>query len=173
MRDRKFHSRIRLGLLAAALGGALVLGASGGKGPSPPRRTPTAAPAAKPAARPPVAAANSCKACVERGAVLDPALFAHGTEPDVRLSYEAARKYPATLDRLHCFCECKESQREHHKTLLTCFVSAHAAGCGICQREAILAAKLKDQGMSDEQVELNVESVSKTDGHAPTFGRGL
>ena len=105
--------------------------------------------------------------------MLDPGQFANGTEPDVRISYEAARKYPDTLDRLHCFCECKESQREHHKTLLTCFTSSHAAGCGICQREAILAAKLKDQGLPDEQVELTVESVSRTDGHPPTFGRGL
>ena len=83
------------------------------------------------------------------------------------------RKYPDTLDRLHCFCECKESLRERHKTLLTCFTSEHAAGCGICQREAILAARLKDQGLPDEQVELTVESAAKTDGHPPTFGRGL
>ena len=173
MRDRTSLLRIKLGLLAAALAGTLVLGVGDGKSPAKPRRTPTAASAAKPAGRPAGTASNSCAVCLERGAVLDPALFANATEPDVRPSYEAARKYPDTLDRLHCFCECKESQREHHKTLLTCFTSAHAAGCGICQREAILAAKLKDQGMSDEQVEKAVESVSKTDGHAPTFGRGL
>ena len=169
MRERKGFSGIRLGLTAAGVVAALVLGASDAKSPAPPRKTPTAAPAAKPAS----AASNSCAACLERGVVLDPALFANGMEPDVRLSYEAAQKYPDALDRIHCFCECKESQREHHKTLLTCFTSRHAAGCGICQREAILAAKLKDQGASDEQVELTVESVSKTDGHAPTFGRGL
>jgi hypothetical protein len=171
MRDRKGFSGIRLGLTAAGVAAALVLGASGAKSPARPRKTPTAAAAVKPAAT----ASNSCAACLERGVVLDPTLFANGTgtEPDVRLSYEAAKKYPDTLDRIHCFCECKESQREHHKTLLTCFTSRHAAGCGICQREAILAAKLKDQGASDEQVELTVESVSKTDGHAPTFGRGL
>jgi hypothetical protein len=162
MRDRKAFPGIRLGLTAAGVAAALVLGASDAKSPSRPRKTPTVAPAL-----------NSCAACLERGAILDPTLFANGTEPEVRLSYEAAQKYPDTLDRIHCFCECKESQLEHHKTLLTCFTSAHAAGCGICQREAILAAKLKDQGASDEQVELTVESVSRTDGHAPTFGRGL
>jgi hypothetical protein len=172
MRDRQSFSRIRLRQLAAALAGTLLLGATGGKNPSRPRRTPTATPATRPA-RPSETGSNSCPACLERSAVLDPGLFANGTEPDVRLSYEAARKYPDTLDRLHCFCECKESQRERHKTLLTCFTSSHAAGCGICQREAILAAKLKDQGLPDEQVELTVESVSRTDGHPPTFGRGL
>jgi Protein of unknown function with PCYCGC motif len=170
MRQRSSSSGIRLGLLAAALAGAVVFAANGGTGPSKPRRTPTAAPAAKPTA--PIAM-NSCSTCLERGVLLDPSRLANGTEPDVRLAYEAARKYPDTLDRIHCFCECKESLSERHKTLLTCFTSAHAAGCGICQREAIMAAKLKDQGYPDEQVEMTVESVSKTDGHPPTFGRGM
>ena len=173
MRQRSTSSGIRLVLLSAALAGTVVLGANGGAGPSKPRRTPTAAPAAKPAAPATSTAMNSCGSCLERGVVLDPSRLPNGMEADVRLSYEAARKYPDMLDRLHCFCECKESLRERHKTLLTCFTSTHAAGCGICQREAILAARLKDQGLPDEQVELTVESAARTDGHAPTFGRGL
>lgn len=120
-----------------------------------------------------VARANSCSACLERRAVLDPNLFAKGYEPEVKPSYEAARKYPDTLDRIHCFCECKESPRERHKTLLSCFTTEHAAGCGICQREALLAAKLKEQGASDEEVEVTVESLHRLDGHPPTFGRGI
>ncbi len=115
---------------------------------------------------------NSCTSCLERGAVLDPAKFSSWDNPDVKKSYEAAKKYPDTMDRLHCFCECKESPREHHKTLLTCFTTEHAAGCGICQHEALMAAKLKEQGASDEEVEITVEAVHKTDGHAPTTGRG-
>ena len=173
MRQRSSSSGIRLGLAAAAFAGTLVLGARGATGPSKPRRTPTSAPAAKPPARAAAAAMNSCATCLERGVVLEPSRLPNGAEVDVRVSYEAARKYPDTLDRLHCFCECKESLRERHKTLLTCFTSEHAAGCGICQREAILAAKLKDQGLADDQVELAVESAARTDGHAPTFGRGL
>jgi hypothetical protein len=171
MLQKSSSSGIRLGLLAA-LAGTLVLGASG-MGPSRPRRTPTAAPAAKPAQKAAGTAMNSCATCLERGVLLSPWQLANGTEPDVRLSYEAARKYADTLDRLHCFCECKESLQERHKTLLTCFTSAHAAGCGVCQREANLAATLKDQGLSDDQVELKVESLFRTDGHPPTFGRGL
>ena len=117
--------------------------------------------------------ATACPACLEKGAVLDPEQFAHGYEPDVRLAYAAAKKYPDMIDRIHCFCECKESAREHHKTLLTCFTNLHAAGCGVCQREAIMVAKLKAQGVSDDEVEITVESLHKTDGHPPTFGRGL
>jgi len=118
-------------------------------------------------------AGGACRACIEKGSVLDPGQFARGYEPDVARSYEAARKYPDLIDRLHCFCECKESQREHHKTLLTCFTSLHAAGCGVCQQEAIQAAKMKSQGASDDEIEITVESNHKTDGHPPTFGRGI
>jgi hypothetical protein len=116
---------------------------------------------------------NSCAACIERAPILDPAHYASWNDQDVRRAYEAARKYPDTLDRIHCFCECKESPREHHKTLLTCFTTEHGAGCGICQHEANLAAKLKDKGASDEEVEATVESLHKTEGHPPTKGRGV
>jgi Pyruvate/2-oxoacid:ferredoxin oxidoreductase delta subunit len=119
-------------------------------------------------------ATNSCAACTERGVVLDPALFADTRiyEREAQPAYEIARKYPATLDLLHCFCECQESMIHRHKTLLTCFTSKHAAGCGVCMNEAILAGQLKDKGLSDDQIENTVESVFKTDGHRPTVGPG-
>jgi uncharacterized protein with PCYCGC motif len=131
-----------------------------------------AAPAKKPApAKAPPAV--SCAGCTEKGAILDPNLFSDSRyEPEVKPAYEAARKYPKTLDQLHCFCECQESMTHRHKTLLTCFTSNHAAGCGICMREALLAAELKDKGMPDDQIENTVESVFKTDGHRPTKGPG-
>ena len=115
--------------------------------------------------------ANSCGTCTERGVVLDPKLFADPRfDKEVVPGYEAARKYPQTLDRLHCFCECQESMTHRHKTLLTCFTTNHAAGCGICLREAIMAAELKEKGVSDDQIENTVESIFKTDGHGPTKG---
>ena len=119
----------------------------------------------------PGAPANSCTACVERGVVLDPKLFADRRfDKEVVPAYEVAVKYPQTLDRLHCFCECQESMMHRHKTLLTCFTSNHAAGCGICLREALMAAELKDKGLPDDQIENTVESIFKTDGHRPTQG---
>ena len=119
----------------------------------------------------PGASAVSCASCVEKGAVLDPQLFADPRfEKEVVPAYEIARKYPATLDRLHCFCECQESMNHRHKTLLTCFTSTHAAGCGICLREALMAAELKEKGLPDDQIENTVESIFKTDGHKPTNG---
>ena len=119
---------------------------------------------------PAAAAKNSCATCSERAPILDPKLFADRSryEPEVAPAYEVARKYPQTLDRLHCFCECQESMTHRHKTLLTCFTTDHAAGCGICIREAILAGELKDKGLPDDQIENTVESAFRTDGHRPT-----
>jgi hypothetical protein len=122
------------------------------------------APKAKPAPQP----LNSCATCKERRPVLDPERFAKGFEPQVRLGYEIARKYPATLDRIHCFCECAESPMFRHRTLLTCFTDTHAAGCGICLSEARLAAQLKERGLSDDEIKNTVESVHRTDGHPAT-----
>ena len=99
---------------------------------------------------------------------LDPKTFEKGWDAEVKTGYEIARKIPATLDRLHCFCECAESPMFHHKTLLTCFVDKHAAGCGICLSEARLAWQLKEKGVSDDEIVITVESVHKTDGHPPT-----
>ncbi len=115
-------------------------------------------------------ALNSCLSCKERRAVLDPNLFAdlRVYEPEVKPAYAVARKYSATLDRIHCFCECAESERFHHKNLLTCFTDMHAAGCGICIKEALMAAELKGRGISDPEIEVLVESNFRTDGHAPT-----
>src|SRR4030095_15571669 len=131
-----------------------------------------AAPAKKPVpAKAP--AAGSCAGCTEKGAILDPNLFSDSRfEPEAKASYEVAQKYPKTLDQLHCFCECQESMTHRHKTLLTCFTSNHAAGCGICMREALLAGELKDKGTPDDQIESTVETVFKTDGHPPTQGPG-
>jgi hypothetical protein len=149
-------------LLAIAI---LVAAASAYAGAAGPKASPKKAPAAPPAAT------NSCTACVERGPILPAKLFADPRfDKEVVPAYEAALKYPATLDRLHCFCECQESMAHRHKTLLTCFTSNHAAGCGICLREALMAAELKEKGLPDDQIENTVESVFKTDGHKPTQG---
>ena len=116
---------------------------------------------------------NSCVTCLERRPILDSFLFRSVSDRDVPRAYEAARRYPDLIDRIHCFCECMENQQEGHKTLLTCFTNEHAAGCGICQKEALLAAQLKDRGISDANIERNVESLFRLDGHPPTFGRGM
>lgn len=140
---------------------ALAATAAAPKGKTVPKKAPAARPA------------NSCTDCTERRPILDPKLFADPRfDKEVKPAYEIARKYPRLLDRLHCFCECQESMIHRHKTLLTCFTNDHAAGCGICLREALMAAELKEKGMPDDQIENTIESVFKTDGHRATHGPG-
>jgi hypothetical protein len=118
-------------------------------------------------------AQNSCKTCLERRPILDGSRFADSSvyEPDAPAAYRVAHEIPATLDRLHCFCECAESARFHHKTLLTCFTDDHAAGCGICVKEALLANELKQKGAPDDEIASLVHGMFKTEGHPPIAPR--
>lgn len=156
--------RARLLTAAAALAVLVAVASAAAAGQKPAGQ--------KPAVKKAAPASGACTKCVEKGAVLDPRLFSDTTkyEAEVVPAYEAARKYPQIMDRLHCFCECQESMVHRHKTLLTCFTTDHAAGCGICIREALLAKELKEKGMPDDQIENAVESVFRTDGHRPTHG---
>ncbi len=43
----------------------------------------------------------------------------------VRKAYQIARDIPEVLDKLYCYCMCKENSG--HKNLLTCYVDNHAA----------------------------------------------
>ena len=164
MQDRSVRRGVLVGIGVVAL--VAVVAALTARGASP-------APAKAPGAASAQPGQNSCSVCLERNPVLDPAKYAGWNDADVAKAYIVAQQYPATIDLLHCFCECEESPKHHHKTLLTCFTTDHGASCGICQHEALLAGKLKREGASDEEVENVVESLMKTDGHPPTKGRGL
>lgn len=43
----------------------------------------------------------------------------------VAAAYTVAKRTPALLDRLYCYCRCKENFG--HKSLLSCFVDRHAS----------------------------------------------
>jgi hypothetical protein len=44
---------------------------------------------------------------------------------NVRRAYEIARVIPEVLDRLYCYCRCRENFG--HKNLLSCYVDKHAS----------------------------------------------
>ena len=44
---------------------------------------------------------------------------------NVRRAYEVARAIPQVLDRLYCYCRCKENFA--HENLLSCYVDTHAS----------------------------------------------
>ena len=71
---------------------------------------------------------------------LSPANFTGTTSK----AYQIAKEIPEVLDSLYCYCNCK---RDHgHKSLLTCYVDDHAAYCGVCMDEAIIAYDMLKQG---------------------------
>ncbi|MBF0169826.1 MAG: hypothetical protein HQK87_01845 [Nitrospinae bacterium] len=81
---------------------------------------------------------------------LDPALFS--SHAMVEAAYAAARAIPETLDRIYCYCHCALNPRFKHKSLLTCYVDDHGAGCGICMRQALAAQEMKKQGIAPEEM---------------------
>ena len=69
----------------------------------------------------------------------------------MRFGYEAAKKIPATLAQLPCYCECDRGFG--HKSLHTCFEDDHASHCAICVDEALLAYRLQqEEKLTPEQV---------------------
>ncbi|MBI5599356.1 MAG: hypothetical protein HY890_06425 [Deltaproteobacteria bacterium] len=62
----------------------------------------------------------------------------------VARTYEIAMEIPEILDSLHCYCECKKHLG--HKSLLTCYVNAHASDCDLCMDEALMADRLHKDG---------------------------
>lgn len=70
-----------------------------------------------------------------------------GNKPSDRVleSYEAARKYPAVMDGILCSCSCG-GKRGSHRSLLVCFETPQATGCGECQLEGVFVGKLAKEG---------------------------
>jgi hypothetical protein len=57
----------------------------------------------------------------EKRPTLSPQMFGG----KARRAYEIARAIPEVLDRLYCYCRCRENFG--HKNLLSCFVDTHAS----------------------------------------------
>jgi hypothetical protein len=62
-------------------------------------------------------------------------------KPPVLEVYDAARTYPGIFDGIACGCSCG-GKRGSHRSLLVCFETTQAMGCGACQEEGELVAKL-------------------------------
>jgi Protein of unknown function with PCYCGC motif len=77
---------------------------------------------------------------------LDPNLF----QGEVKQAYEVARRNPALLAQMHCYCGC--DKEVGHKNLLDCFRDRHGSHCAICTGEAVEAERLAQRGMPAEQI---------------------
>ncbi|MGC1399586.1 CYCXC family (seleno)protein [Candidatus Binatus sp.] len=68
----------------------------------------------------------------------------------VKQAYEVAKKNPALLAQLHCYCGCDKTYG--HKSLLDCYRGTHASVCAICLGEALTAEQMSEQGSPVEQI---------------------
>ncbi|MFL9912705.1 PCYCGC motif-containing lipoprotein [Paraburkholderia fungorum] len=76
--------------------------------------------------------------------VLNPNQF---TDKDVRHSYWVATQIPATLNKLYCWCGCKN--RGVHRSNLQCFEDQMAVTCAVCQGTAEIAWQMTKAGVQD------------------------
>jgi Protein of unknown function with PCYCGC motif len=67
-----------------------------------------------------------------------------------RDAYQAAKEIPRTLSQLPCYCYCDRNLG--HKSLHSCYVDLHAAGCAVCINEALMAYRLQKEGLSPKQI---------------------
>ena len=77
---------------------------------------------------------------------LSPSRFGKG---HTARAYQAAKDIPGVLAQQPCYCFCTS---EGHKSLLDCFTSNHAAGCTICQQEALFAERLNREGKTAAEI---------------------
>jgi len=73
----------------------------------------------------------------------------------VRTAYATAKAIPAVLDRLYCYCRCKENMG--HKSLLSCYADTHAANCDICLTEAEIAAEMVGDGLCPDEIQQAID----------------
>jgi hypothetical protein len=118
--------------------------------------TPHEAHAPRPARVP---AFQSAAATANLGPTLAPDQFIGKT----REAYKVAKKIPATLAQLPCYCECDRGFG--HKSLHSCFEDDHASHCAVCVDEALLAYELQtSRKMTPEQVRQQIiEKYSEVD----------
>lgn len=77
--------------------------------------------------------------------------------------YRYAKVHTAEYEQIPCWCGCE--QFLDHRNLADCFVradgkgwEAHAAGCGVCNAEAVIAERMLAEGHSPLDVKSTVDS---------------
>jgi len=72
--------------------------------------------------------------------------------PDIQTfnAYLLASRIKKVLYQQPCYCHCDRSQG--HGSLLDCYVSRHATGCDICQREDFYAYEQTHKGKTPTQI---------------------
>ena len=78
-----------------------------------------------------------------------------GSRKRVREAYAAARTHPEVFDGVYCACACDKSM--NHRSLLSCFESRQAVGCGACREEGELVGRLARDGKTLDEIRRAVD----------------
>ena len=70
-----------------------------------------------------------------------------------QVAYDVAAKIPGVLYQLPCYCYCDHIG---HKSLRTCYESAHAAHCSTCLKEAYFAYFETKKGKTPKQIRAEI-----------------
>ena len=70
-----------------------------------------------------------------------------------QVAYDIAAKIPGVLYQLPCYCHC---DKIGHKSLRTCYESAHAAHCSTCLKEAYFAYFESKKGKTPKQMRAEI-----------------
>jgi hypothetical protein len=100
----------------------------------------------------PVPAFHSAVPTGQLPATLSPSLF---TDPLAQNAYSIAARIKKILYQQPCYCHCDRSQG--HGSLLDCYVSKHAAECGICEREDFYAYEQSHKGNTGAKIREGIE----------------
>lgn len=66
-------------------------------------------------------------------------------------AYQLVKEIPETIAQLPCYCYC--DQGIGHKSLHSCYVDDHAAHCGVCVDEVLVAYQLqKEEKLTPSQI---------------------
>jgi hypothetical protein len=85
--------------------------------------------------------------------VLDPMQFA---DQRLRTAYVAAKKYAHVLEEIYCYCRCKENLS--HRALVQCFETDHASHCDVCMNEAVMAARMTEEGKTPKEIQKAIDA---------------
>jgi hypothetical protein len=77
------------------------------------------------------------------------------TDVVVQNAYRVAARVKKVLYQQPCYCHCDRSQG--HESLLDCFLSKHAAVCGVCIREGFYAYEQSRKGKSGAEIREGIE----------------
>jgi hypothetical protein len=103
----------------------------------------------------------ACKAYADATTMRQPVLRPESFFGQAKLGYTAAQQAPEVCAKLFCYCGC--DMTDAHTSLLDCFTSDHGVDCQVCQEEAIIALKMKNEhkSIADTQKVIDLKYIKE------------